>query len=67
MKPATPDRWMTPSEAATYLGVPSAKSVYRLVKEHRLPFGRVGRKMRFSKVRLDAWVESCGGVVRRIA
>ena len=67
MKPATPDHWLTIKQAAEYLQLGSESAVRRLVKEHRLPFGRIGRKYRFSKSRLDAWVESCGDVLLRRA
>ena len=54
------DHWMTPAETVEYLRLGSISALYRLVRGHRLPYGRVGRKYRFSKARIDSWVEVRG-------
>lgn len=58
-----PERWLTPKDAIVYLGLGSKQALYRLIRDHRLPYGRIGRRYRFSKRRLDLWVESKGGIV----
>lgn len=56
--------WLTPAQTLTYLQIGSLSALYRLIKEQRLPFGRVGRKYRFSPQQLDRWIESKGTVLR---
>jgi excisionase family DNA binding protein len=43
--------------AAARLGA-SARHVRRLVQERRIPYYRIGGKVRFSPVELEAWVDS---------
>jgi excisionase family DNA binding protein len=46
-------------EAAAILDVaPGTLSVWRSVGRYNLPFVKVGRKVRYSRAALDAWLES---------
>ena len=46
---------MTPPEAAEYLTL-SVRTIYRLVKNGKLPGHKVGRSWRFEKDVLDKWL-----------
>jgi len=46
---------MTPPEAAEYLTL-SVRTIYRLVKNGKLPGHKVGRSWRFKKDVLDKWL-----------
>ncbi len=46
---------MTVKEVATYLAV-TERTIYRLVKDHRLPAYKVGGQWRFKVEMLDAWM-----------
>ena len=46
---------MTVKEVATYLAV-TERTIYRLVKENRLPAYKVGGQWRFKAEMLDAWM-----------
>jgi excisionase family DNA binding protein len=48
--------YLTAHEAIAYLRLGSQTALYRMVREHRLPFCRVGRHYRFDTRELDAWV-----------
>lgn len=52
--------WIGPHLAMQHLGIHSLSALYRLIREHRLPFGRVGRCYRFRRDHLDRWVEVRG-------
>lgn len=52
--------WLTAHEALAYLKLGSLSALYHLIREQRLPHGRVGRAYRFDKRRLDRWVETTG-------
>lgn len=43
-------------EVAKYLGV-STMSIYRYVKQRKIPASRVGKFWRFRKEKIDAWLE----------
>jgi excisionase family DNA binding protein len=61
MKPPEPrERPMTPAEVIDYLQIGSFSALYRLIADHRLPFGRVGRRYRFRRDHIDAWMEVRG-------
>lgn len=51
---------LTAHEAVEYLRLGSLSALYRLVREHRLPFGRAGKHYRFHKQHLDRWLEVVG-------
>ncbi len=48
--------WIGPREAMRHLGVHSLSALYRLINEHRLPFGRQGGRYRFRRHDLDEWM-----------
>lgn len=47
--------WIGPREAMAHLGIGSQTALYRLISDHRLPFGRLGRLYRFRRADLDQW------------
>lgn len=56
--------WLTANEAAQYLRLPSVGALRVLVCKRRIPFHKLGRRLRFKKVELDRLLESSrnGGV-----
>jgi excisionase family DNA binding protein len=48
--------YMTAQEAMRYLKVESSSNLYRLIREHRLPFCRRGRSYLFHRDELDVWL-----------
>jgi excisionase family DNA binding protein len=48
--------YLTAREAIAYLKLGSESALYRLVREHRLPFCRRGRLYLFDTREVDAWV-----------
>lgn len=48
--------WIDAHAAMAYLDIRSLSALYRLIAEHELPFGRVGRRYRFRRDQLDQWV-----------
>jgi excisionase family DNA binding protein len=48
--------YLTAQEAIAYLKLESSNALYRLVKQHRLPFCRRGRLYLFDRRELDAWL-----------
>lgn len=46
---------MTVNEVSKYLRI-SRASVYRLVKERRIPVSRIGKHLRFRKKVIDEWL-----------
>lgn len=52
--------WIPPHAAMAHLGIHSLSALYRLITEHGLPFGRVGRRYRFRRDHLDQWTERRG-------
>lgn len=55
MKNPREQRLLTPLEVAAYLAV-NPKTVYRLLKDRRLPAYRVGGQWRFKRELIDAWM-----------
>jgi len=51
---------LTAHEAVAYLKLGSLSALYRLIREHRLPYGRAGRSYRFNRHHLDRWLEVRG-------
>lgn len=51
-----PSPYMTPAETIDYLRLKSRGALQRLMAEHRLPFLRLGGKLRFDTRELDAWL-----------
>ncbi len=52
--------YLTALEAVAYLRLGSLTALYRLAKDHRLPYGRRGRLYIFDTRKIDRWVESSG-------
>lgn len=47
---------LTLEELSTYLKIPKS-TLYKIVREGRLPCQKVGRHWRFRKVAIDRWLE----------
>lgn len=60
MSGGEPDPVMTVSEVAAYLKI-AESTVYRLVKEGRLPGRKVGGAWRFSRRELEKWLAQPAG------
>ncbi len=50
------DEVLTPKEVAERLKV-SQVWIYKLVREKRIPFYRLGKNVRFSEIDLQKWME----------
>ena len=61
---ATP--YLTAHEAMAYLKVGSQSALYRLIREHRMPFCRIGRLYRFDQRELDAWAHGHGSAIEML-
>jgi len=59
-KPQT-NTLMTVKDVATYLSV-TERTVYRLVKDHRLPAYKVGGQWRFKADMIEAWMQKDGAL-----
>lgn len=59
--------YLTVKEAVSYLRLGSESALYRLIREHRLPYGRRGRIYLFDTRKLDRWIESNGLVEQESA
>lgn len=46
---------LTIDELSTYLNVPK-KTIYDMVYTKRIPYGKVGRLLRFDKQLIDMWI-----------
>ena len=53
------DRWLSVDEVAIYLGI-TRDSIYRWIGSKGMPAHRVGRRWKFLKHEIDAWVKSGG-------
>ena len=60
-KPGQPSTLMTVKDVATYLSV-TERTVYRLVKDHRLPAYKVGGQWRFKADMIEAWMQKDGAM-----
>ena len=47
---------LTIEELATYLKIPKS-TLYKLVREGKIPSQKIGRHWRFRKVAIDRWLE----------
>jgi excisionase family DNA binding protein len=52
---------MTVKDVATYLAV-TERTVYRLVKDHRLPAFKVGGQWRFKADMIEGWMQKDGAM-----
>jgi excisionase family DNA binding protein len=59
------DPYLTAKQTIAYLNLGSTNALYRLIREHRLPFCRVGRNYRFDKRELDAWVHGFSSAIEQ--
>ena len=59
-------KWLTSREAVVYLRLPSLGALRNLVYRRKIPFVRLGRRLRFDRERLDRFLES-SPTERRIA
>lgn len=57
--------YLTAADMLVYLQLGSESALYRLVREHGLPFCRVGRRYRFDRLDVDAWVRGFGSALER--
>lgn len=55
--------YLTTAEAIAYLRLGSQSALYRLVREHRLPFCRRGQLYLFDTRELDAWLRDYGSAI----
>jgi len=55
--------YLSARETIAYLRLPSQRALYRLVREHGLPFNRRGRLYLFDTRDLDAWVKGFGSAI----
>lgn len=53
------DRWLSVEEMCQYLGV-SSDTVYRWIDRSEMPAHKMGRKWKFKREQVDAWVEAGG-------
>ena len=60
-KKSQPSTLMTVKDVATYLSV-TERTVYRLVKDHRLPAYKVGGQWRFKADMIEAWMQKDGAL-----
>ncbi len=49
--------WLTMKEAAEYLKM-GRSTIYKLLREGKLPAHKVGREWRFDAAELDEWVKA---------
>ena len=49
--------WLTSSEAAEYLRLPSVGALRFMVFERKIPFYKMGRNLRFKKSELDRFMD----------
>lgn len=59
----SPEPKLTAAEAIAYLNIGSESALYRLIREHRLPFLRVGQRYRFDRAEVDAWMHGHSSVI----
>ena len=58
--------YLTAKDTIAYLNLGSTAALYRLIREHRLPFCRVGRNYRFDKREVDAWAHGFSSSIEQI-
>lgn len=56
MPPTSTDEVLTVKEASAYLKI-AEKTLYRFIRQKRLPAFKLGREWRFKKSLLDRWLE----------
>lgn len=58
--------YLTAREVMAYLKLGSQSALYRLIREHRMPFSRIGRLYRFERAELDAWARGHRSALERM-
>jgi excisionase family DNA binding protein len=58
--------YLTANEAMSYLRLGNLSSLYRLTREHRLPFCRIGRHYRFDRRELDVWLHGYSSEIEMV-
>lgn len=61
----TSSPYLTTKEAVEYLRLGSVGSLYNHIRQNKLPYGRVGRHLRFDTRELDAWVKGFDSAIER--
>jgi len=56
------DRWLSVDEIRQHLGV-SSDTVYRWIDRSAMPAHKMGRKWKFKREQVDAWIEAGGAAV----
>ncbi len=54
---------LTVHDVMAYVGVGAESAVYRLIRDHGLPFRRLGRRYRFKQIEIDAWLKPNGATL----
>lgn len=52
--------WLTSDEAVAYLRLPTVGALRVLVCRRKLPFHKLGRRLRFKKAELDGFLDASG-------
>ena len=65
-RPSPTSPYLTAHETIAYLNIGSQSALYRLIREHHLPFCRVGRLYRFDVRELDAWMRGHDSALEQI-
>jgi excisionase family DNA binding protein len=60
------DEILTANEAANYLKV-TVRTIYRLIREGKIPGRKVGGSWRFRKDILDDWLADSGGIIPELS
>ncbi len=55
------DRWLSVDEIAAYLGI-KRDTVYKWIREKKMPAQKIGRLWKFRKQEVDTWVRAGGSV-----
>jgi excisionase family DNA binding protein len=55
-----PDDVLTIDELSVYLKIPKS-TLYKLVREGKIPCQKIGRHWRFHRNAIDAWIKEHGG------
>lgn len=57
MKRVSEDRWLSPEEIASYLGV-KRDTIYKWIERKKMPAHKVGSLWKFRRDEVDEWVRS---------
>ena len=59
--------WLTASEAVGHLKLGSRRALTRAIEDHRLPYHRLGSRLRFYIPELDAWLLATGTGIQKVS